>query len=350
MDLGDFYKDQISLTEWFEQIQHKDSLLLRKEDNEKRDRLEKLSQLIKLPYDKPIKFKATDLLNKTSKFLTFFEEKKDDICSLRLIPYDPSLPKLRLRGYTVENVMHWFHEQKIDYDKYQAQFLPHAKNNTWSTIFIIGEKGIFGEIIKGGHYQLTQGFYEKTSPIIFSFDFKQLYLKEQNEEIRDHLMAIIHHLKVDNKEMRERIQKEIGAHFVQQYLKGYFETVTLEDYGLWFVDYNRILGDLYKQFFTKGQCASPGKAQGKVRIIKNPKQETFEEGNILVCEMTSPDYIPLMQKANAIITEKEGILTHAAIIARELKKPCIVGIGKTTLREGEYVEIDAEQGLNLVRT
>ena len=77
MDLGDFYKDQISLTEWFEQIQHKDSLLLRKEDNEKRDRLEKLSQLIKLPYDKPNKFKATDLLNKTSKFLTFFEEKKD---------------------------------------------------------------------------------------------------------------------------------------------------------------------------------------------------------------------------------------------------------------------------------
>ena len=52
-----------------------------------------------------------------------------------------------------------------------------------------------------------------------------------------------------------------------------------------------------------------------------------------------------MQKANAIITEKGGILTHAAIIARELKKPCIVGIGKTTLKEGEYVEIDAEQGI-----
>src|SRR3989344_1185045 len=197
MNLGDFYKNQISLTEWFEHVQHKDSALLRKEDNEKRDRLEKLSQLIGLPYDKPIKFKATDLLNKTPVFLTFFEEKKDEICSLRLIPHNPNMPKLRLRGYTVEKVMHWFREQKIAHKEYQAQFLPHAKKNTWSTIFIVGEKGIFGEIIKGGHYQLTQGFYEHAKPSLFSFDFKKLYLKAENKDMKNHLMTITNNLKVE---------------------------------------------------------------------------------------------------------------------------------------------------------
>jgi phosphoenolpyruvate synthase/pyruvate phosphate dikinase len=67
------------------------------------------------------------------------------------------------------------------------------------------------------------------------------------------------------------------------------------------------------------------------------------QGNILVCPMTLPDYVPAMKKARAIITNEGGITCHAAIISRELKIPCIVGtkIATQVLKDGDRVEVDA---------
>jgi pyruvate,water dikinase len=67
---------------------------------------------------------------------------------------------------------------------------------------------------------------------------------------------------------------------------------------------------------------------------------------VLVCEVTTPNYVPLMQKAVAIVTDQGGILSHAAIVARELKKPCIVGTGNATkiLKTGQIVSVDANNG------
>jgi pyruvate, water dikinase len=68
---------------------------------------------------------------------------------------------------------------------------------------------------------------------------------------------------------------------------------------------------------------------------------------VLVCRMTTPDYLPLMQKAAAIVTDVGGILSHAAIVARELGKPCLTatGSGTTTLHDGQEVEVDGDAGL-----
>jgi pyruvate,water dikinase len=62
--------------------------------------------------------------------------------------------------------------------------------------------------------------------------------------------------------------------------------------------------------------------------------------------MTTPELVPLMQKAAAIVTDLGGILSHAAIVSRELGKPCVVGTGKATqvLNDGDLVEVDAENG------
>jgi pyruvate,water dikinase len=63
--------------------------------------------------------------------------------------------------------------------------------------------------------------------------------------------------------------------------------------------------------------------------------------------MTTPIFLPAMKKASAIITDEGGITCHAAIVSRELKKPCIIGtkIATQILKNGDLVEVDAERGI-----
>lgn len=97
-----------------------------------------------------------------------------------------------------------------------------------------------------------------------------------------------------------------------------------------------------------GQIAYKGKVQGKVRIILDAtKPHEFDEGDILVTGMTRPDYIPYIKKSAGFITDAGGILSHAAISAREFQKPCVIGteVATKVLKEGQIVEIDAEKGV-----
>ena len=97
-----------------------------------------------------------------------------------------------------------------------------------------------------------------------------------------------------------------------------------------------------------GTPASVGKAQGKVNVVLNVSQILkFQEGNILVAPFTNVNYLPVMRKAKAILTETGGLTSHAAIVARELKKPCIVGIKDliAVLKDGDMVEVDAGKGI-----
>ncbi len=355
MDLANLYQTQISFTEWFERINHPNKELMRTEDNEKRERLKVLQDIIGLPYDKPCQFSAKEIALKSPSFTQFFEEHQHEACALRLIPLDPSLPKLRMRGKKIKNALLWFHEQTININQYRADFVPHTDENEWSTIFVINARGIFGEIIRGGHHQLTQGFYEEHKPIQFSYNFKEWFLSEENKWALTHLQEIIHSLHT-NDSNQQKLHKSLQSTFSNNYLEGYFETVASKEFGVWFVDYNRILGKMFEDMTLQkknitaelsGMPAFKGKVRGRVHIINSQNQKHFQQNDILVCEMTTPDLLPLMQKAGAIITDKGGILSHAAIVSRELKIPCITATGKATsvLKDGEMVEVDAEKGV-----
>jgi len=96
-----------------------------------------------------------------------------------------------------------------------------------------------------------------------------------------------------------------------------------------------------------GRSAASGKASGLARIILSKEDfHKFREGDILVTSMTRPEFVPLMKKAAAIITDEGGLTCHAAIISRELKKPCIIGAGNATrtLHDGEAITVDADRG------
>jgi len=97
-----------------------------------------------------------------------------------------------------------------------------------------------------------------------------------------------------------------------------------------------------------GIPASPGMATGKVIILKGPNEiSKVKTGDVMVTKMTSPDYVPAMKKAAAIVTDEGGMTSHAAIVSRELGTPCIVGTktATTVLKAGEIVTVDAKSGV-----
>jgi len=98
----------------------------------------------------------------------------------------------------------------------------------------------------------------------------------------------------------------------------------------------------------KGQCGCPGKAKGKVKIVNTPNQmKKMKKGDILVSIATNPDIVPAMKKAAGIVTDQGGVTSHAAIVAREMKTPCLIGtkIATTVFKDNDLVEVDASKGI-----
>ncbi len=116
--------------------------------------------------------------------------------------------------------------------------------------------------------------------------------------------------------------------------------------------------DLWKVLFKKegsriksvdGITVSQGGrnyVKGKARIVFNPFKDNFKTGEILVATMTRPDFVPLVKKAKAIVTDEGGMTCHAAIISRELNIPCIVGTKKATkaFKNGDLITLRLNHG------
>ncbi|MBS3128226.1 hypothetical protein J4410_03715 [Candidatus Woesearchaeota archaeon] len=98
----------------------------------------------------------------------------------------------------------------------------------------------------------------------------------------------------------------------------------------------------------KGRIACKGRAKGKAKIILGTKDfHKLKKGDILVVSNTSPDYIPILTKAVAIIAEEGGLTAHVSLVSRELNIPCIVGIPNivTLLKDNEEIEVNANKGI-----
>lgn len=98
----------------------------------------------------------------------------------------------------------------------------------------------------------------------------------------------------------------------------------------------------------KGTIAWKGLVRGKAKVLLSPEDlPKVNRGDILVAVMTFPSYISAMEKASAFITNEGGILCHAAIVAREMKKPCIIGTKTATvhIKDGDLIEVDANKGV-----
>jgi pyruvate, water dikinase len=101
------------------------------------------------------------------------------------------------------------------------------------------------------------------------------------------------------------------------------------------------------EVLVSGLGASPGTASGTVRVLRSPEEgRRLQAGEVLVAPMTSPDWVPAIRRAAALVTDSGGMTCHAAIVSRELRIPCVVGTRSATrvLRDGELVTVDGAHG------
>lgn len=124
---------------------------------------------------------------------------------------------------------------------------------------------------------------------------------------------------------------------------------TIEEFSLLHTEYQFKFDEIKEDTKEiKGQSAFKGKVIGKVKLVLLREQiNKVEQGDILVSPMTTPDLLPAMEKAGAFVTDEGGITCHAAIVAWEMKKPCVIGtkIATKVFKDEDIVEVDADNGI-----
>jgi len=98
--------------------------------------------------------------------------------------------------------------------------------------------------------------------------------------------------------------------------------------------------------FREGQACSPGIVRGPVRIVRDPRNTDFRHGEILVAERTDPGWVTIFPLVTGMIMERGSLLSHSAIVARELGIPAVVGVQNACswLENGDWVELDGATG------
>lgn len=113
-------------------------------------------------------------------------------------------------------------------------------------------------------------------------------------------------------------------------------------------EYFSAIEDSIQASEIKGSVVSSGRVIGTVKVILNQNEfSKMNDGDVIVTSMTRPEFVPIMQKASAVITDEGGLTCHAAIVSRELGLPCITGtrIASKSLHDGDIVDVDAIHGI-----
>ena len=145
---------------------------------------------------------------------------------------------------------------------------------------------------------------------------------------------------VDKKLFEERINHNVLFYgFGQMHIFNGREADEFEN------SYIKTKESVAKEF--KGRIACKGKVTGRVAVVKGHEDfHKLKQGGVLVVMNTSPDYVPILKKASAIVAEEGGLTAHVSVISREFGIPCLVGIHHITqyLKDNDLVEVDAHSG------
>ncbi|HEY4512811.1 MAG TPA: PEP-utilizing enzyme [Candidatus Paceibacterota bacterium] len=161
------------------------------------------------------------------------------------------------------------------------------------------------------------------------------------------LMAVADKYGIDFSDMRHYDFKDLA----EGNLRKYSDNISMADLGGEVALFNGPILEEEEESEVmefKGNIAFKGKIQGIAKVVMNAHQiGKVNEGDILIAPTTAPSYIVGMGKASAFVTDEGGITSHTAIVAREMKKPCIIGtkIATKVLKDGDLVEVDAERGI-----
>lgn len=203
-----------------------------------------------------------------------------------------------------------------------------ARNFTYLKIYRVSVRHYFSFVCDNLFAEI--GARLKLSPKIFQFS------------TREEILRLVQGKKVDVKKIRDRTR------YVFEYVTPAGRTFLSKEKARRFKKSSVIEEKIIASDQLKGQAAFLGRAMGKAKLVFSAKDlPKVQHGDILVAISTNPDFLPAMYRANAFVTDHGGITSHAAIVAREMKKPCLIGtkIATKIFKNGDIIEVDANQGV-----
>ena len=228
---------------------------------------------------------------------------------------------------------------------------------------VISNYNFSEQIIKFCNTLETFAYYRLESHLIWMTWFLQmsnLAKKKAKElgvsEIVIENMRLHEFIEINTKKALEKHHRRIPDNKIDLFVihidKNYNHSVLFEEEAKQFLEENNIRLLPPNLNYLKGNTAYPGKVVGKVKLIDESESlekqmANMKEGDILVAWQTKPNMLPAILKAGAIVTNEGGITSHAAIVAREFKKPCVMMTRWATdfLKDGDLVEVDADKGI-----
>jgi len=259
----------------------------------------------------------------------------------------------RTQGMTEEPTIAVVVQRMVDADRSGVAFTADPSTNDRSTIVIDGAFGL-GEVVVGGKVEVDTYKLTKQGPRL-----REVRVGHKAFKIWRDADGVERERSLTDDEAEARVLSDDQtleiARLALRVEEHYGEPQDLEwtyENGRLFLVQTRPITTLSPAsdagtVLVSGMGASPGRASGVVRLLTSPDQgATFINGEVLVAAMTSPDWVPVMRRAAAVVTDSGGTTCHAAIVSRELGIPCIVGArtATTVLRAGDLVTVDADRG------
>ena len=245
------------------------------------------------------------------------------------------------RGVDPEKELINHAKEKLNLKNQQEKIINALKpNRYYKNIIKLGREAVFykpyrRELQSCSYYYMEFLFIEIARRLNVSLRQVRMMLPKE-------ILVALQKNKIDTDEINKRLKFLI---YKQQHDKSTILTGEAAKRFLKNVKKEKLITDVNK---IKGSTAYPGKATGTVRVINSPSEmNKMKSGDILVSAATSPNLMPAIRQAAAIVTDEGGLTAHAAIVSRELKIPCVVGtkIATKVLKDGDLVEVDAEKGV-----
>ena len=254
-------------------------------------------------------------------------------------------------------------QKMVNSDKAGVMFTANPSNNNMSSLVIEGAFGL-GEVVVGG--QVSPDYYEVEKN---GLKVKDTRVSHKNFKIIRDEKGRNKSVDLSDKEAEQPVLSDaevqeiarLGMKIEQHYGSPQDTEWAMEGGKVYMVQSRPIttliraadvVADKHdaeeSRELIRGLGAGPGRGSGEVRVLASPdKDDGFESGDVLVAAMTTPDWVPLMKKASAIVTDGGGMTCHAAIVSREMGLPCVVGTRNATkiLSDKMLVTVDGTHGI-----
>ena len=204
---------------------------------------------------------------------------------------------------------------------------------------VMDKYSYYHDLRKEMHMKINYSLYLMLAETARRFDYRESDLEWLWP---DELTGLLKGEKLDRAEVKRR-QQTTCVRVSRQEIKTWSGRAAVKQFNREL----QIEADDVKEI--KGTGVSHGRVEATARVCSGVADalRKVKKGDVLVCGMTLPDYVPAMKRATAIVTDEGGITCHAAVISRELNIPCVVGtrIATQVLQDGDQIEVDADQGI-----